>query len=122
MWFLWAGARRCLGLIYVPYAEIVYFKGIDFRIALACIVGAGVVLWSTVPRPDRFEAPGPELVPAHHPEPFQGSIRCEKQLGRIHQGTLIWFLMSTLGSPSAAASWELEAGAVWASAFLSCRS
>jgi len=71
-----------------PVRRNVYFKGIDFRIALACIVGAGVVLWSIVPRPDRFEAPGPELVPAHHPELFQVLNRCEKQLGRIHQGRL----------------------------------
>ena len=32
------------GLIYVPYAEVVYFDRIDFRIAFFCLAGAGVVL------------------------------------------------------------------------------
>jgi len=59
------------GLVYIPYAEFVYFNRIDFRIAIFCIMGAGLVLWSIVPRPDRFQAPGPELQASQQPELFQ---------------------------------------------------
>ena len=59
------------GLLYVPYAEIVYFNRLDPRIAFFCIVSAGIVLWSVVPRPDHFEAPGPELETSQQPELFR---------------------------------------------------
>ena len=57
-------------LLYIPYAEVVYWNRIDLRLAFFCVTGAAVVLWSVVPRPDRFEAPGPELRPADHPQLF----------------------------------------------------
>jgi Zn-dependent protease with chaperone function len=50
-----------IGLLYIPYAEVVYLKRLDFRPALFCVVGAGLILWSILPRFDRFEAPGPRL-------------------------------------------------------------
>lgn len=56
------------GLVYIPYAEIVHFNRLDFRLALFCVAAAGIILWSIVPRPDRFEAPGPELEPSSQPE------------------------------------------------------
>src|SRR5580765_8677237 len=60
-----------LGLLYVPYAEITYFNRLDIRVALFCVAGAGIVLWSAIPRPDRFPAPGPELTASSHPDLFR---------------------------------------------------
>jgi Zn-dependent protease with chaperone function len=59
------------GLLYIPYAEWVYLNRIHFKLALGCIVGAGVVLWSILPRFDRFKPPGPELQPSDQPEFFE---------------------------------------------------
>ena len=58
-------------LFYIPYAEIVYLHRLDFRLAFFCITGAGIVVWSVIPRRDRFEAPGPELHASKHPELFR---------------------------------------------------
>jgi heat shock protein HtpX len=59
-----------LGLLYVPDAEVVYVNRLDLKIALFCVVGAGVILWSIIPRPDRFSAPGPLLSAASQPRLF----------------------------------------------------
>ncbi|MBK9030941.1 MAG: M48 family metalloprotease [Myxococcales bacterium] len=37
---------------------------------LACFVAAAVVAWSVLPRPDRFEPPGPEITATRQPELF----------------------------------------------------
>jgi Zn-dependent protease with chaperone function len=58
------------GLLYIPYAEWVYLDRVHIRVVLFCVVGAGLILWSILPRLDRFEAPGPELTEAAHPELF----------------------------------------------------
>ena len=49
------------GLLWIPYAEWVYLERIHPKIALMCVAAAGAVLWAIVPRPDRFEPPGPRL-------------------------------------------------------------
>ena len=59
------------GLVYIPYAEWVYAGRLHPKIALACLVGAGLILWSIMPRWDRFEAPGPQLLEADQPELFR---------------------------------------------------
>lgn len=59
------------GLLYIPYAEWVYAHRFTARLALFCVLGAGIILWSLVPRPDRFVAPGPRLSAAGHPELFR---------------------------------------------------
>ena len=45
------------GLLWIPYAEWVYFERIHPKVALMCVAAAGAVLWAIVPRPDRFEPP-----------------------------------------------------------------
>jgi len=53
------GIAIAAGLLWIPYAEAAYTSRIHPKIALACLVGAGTILWALVPRRDRFEAPAP---------------------------------------------------------------
>ncbi len=57
-------------LLFIVYADWRYGRRVDPRLALFCIAGAGIILWSIVPRPDRFLPPGPRLEPAAHPRLF----------------------------------------------------
>ena len=57
------------GLLYVPYAEIVYLHRVD-RITLFSLVGAGAIFWGILPRIDRFTAPGPALTREEQPRLF----------------------------------------------------
>lgn len=58
-------------LLYIPYAEWVYAGRLHIKLALGCVVAAGLILWSILPRWDRFTAPGPRLLPAEHPDLFR---------------------------------------------------
>jgi heat shock protein HtpX len=57
-------------LIYLPYAEWTYGGRLHVKLALFCIVGAGAILWSIIPRVDHFTAPGPVLPPNQHRKLF----------------------------------------------------
>ena len=59
------------GLIYLPIAAIVYAHHLPVQLALASLIGAGTILWSILPRWDRFPAPGPALDRVQHPKLFQ---------------------------------------------------
>jgi Zn-dependent protease with chaperone function len=59
------------GLLFIPYAEWRWADRIHIKIALGCVISAGVILWSILPRFDRFEAPGPRLEPDEHPDLFK---------------------------------------------------
>lgn len=50
------------------------------RLALFCLFAGGSILWSVVPRQERFICPGPQLFPNDHPELF-------KTLGQIARAT-----------------------------------
>lgn len=69
-------------LLYLPYAEVVYAHRLHPKLAIVCIVGAGVILWSIVPRPDRFLPPGPRLEPAAHPRLFQRLTAVAQAVGQ----------------------------------------
>lgn len=58
-------------MFFLVYAMIHYGHRINFRISLFLLVGTGTVLWSIVPRRDRFTPPGPRLNPAEQPELFK---------------------------------------------------
>jgi heat shock protein HtpX len=58
------------GLLLIPYAEWAGLGRVHIKLALICLFAAGTILWSVVPRPDRFEPPGPLLAPAAHPRLF----------------------------------------------------
>jgi heat shock protein HtpX len=48
-------------LLWIPYAEYVYTNRITPKIAILCLVSGATILWSVVPRFDKFIAPGPKL-------------------------------------------------------------
>lgn len=58
------------GLLVLPYAEWRFAERVDFRILVFCGVGAFLILKALIPRPDRFEAPGPRLLRDDHPALF----------------------------------------------------
>jgi Zn-dependent protease with chaperone function len=58
-------------LLWVPYAEFTYaHRNINGRLTLFCIVGGFTILWSIIPRIDKFTPPGPRLTPATAPKLF----------------------------------------------------
>jgi Zn-dependent protease with chaperone function len=59
------------GLLYIPYAELVYAERLHFRLVAFCVIAAGLILFSIVPRRDRFVPPGPLLDPAKQPRLFE---------------------------------------------------
>lgn len=48
-------------LLYLPYAEWVYAGRLHLKLALFCVIGAGIIVWSLFPRWDRFTPPGPRI-------------------------------------------------------------
>ena len=57
-------------LLGAVYAELVYSDHIVLKPTIFAIVAAGMILWSILPRFDRFAAPGPRLDESHQPELF----------------------------------------------------
>jgi heat shock protein HtpX len=68
------------GLLYIPYAEIVYAHRIHPKLLIICIIGALAILWAILPRFDKFPAPGPRLTRDRHPRLFS-------ELENVAQGT-----------------------------------
>ena len=58
------------GLLYIPYAELTYGHRLHFRLAFGCIIGALAILWSVLPRRDKFKPPGPPLTREQQPRLF----------------------------------------------------
>src|SRR5260370_10993303 len=57
------------GLGWVAYTDWVTHERIN-RIDVFCAIGAVMVLWSILPRFDRFRAPGPRITAAEQPRLF----------------------------------------------------
>jgi heat shock protein HtpX len=53
-------------LIFVIYLEIINGR-LNIYVTLVCLFAAGVILWSIIPRPERFQAPGPALTAEKYP-------------------------------------------------------
>ena len=49
-------------LVAIPVATVVFLHGFPVRILFYCAVGAGVVIWSVMPRREQFLPPGPRLL------------------------------------------------------------
>jgi heat shock protein HtpX len=57
-------------LLWLAYAQVVYAHHVFLKLIVICVGLAGLILWSVMPRPDRFEPPGPRLVEAEQPRLF----------------------------------------------------
>ena len=59
------------GLLYIPYAEYTYGGRLHVKLALVCVAGASLILWSVLPRMDRFTPPGPTATREAQPKLFE---------------------------------------------------
>src|SRR5262245_47358478 len=59
------------GLLWIPYMEVMTLHRFYVKPTLFCLIGAGTILWSILPRLDKFQAPGPQLLPDAQPRLFQ---------------------------------------------------
>ncbi|HJT15926.1 MAG TPA: M48 family metallopeptidase [Thermoanaerobaculia bacterium] len=59
-----------IGLLFAVYFELMYSHQIFIKPTIFAVVAAGVILWSIVPRPDRFVAPGLLLDEERDPDLF----------------------------------------------------
>jgi len=69
-------------LLFLVYAIVVIWERIFLQIIIPSLIGAAVILWSILPRLDRFEPPGPLLKPEGHPALF---AEIERVAGDVHQ-------------------------------------
>ncbi|HET9041014.1 MAG TPA: M48 family metallopeptidase [Gemmatimonadales bacterium] len=58
-------------LLCIPWLEYRLIGRIEGRLGFFAVVGAGAILWALVPRPDRFDDPGPVLRAEDHPRLFE---------------------------------------------------
>jgi hypothetical protein len=58
-------------LVYLPYAEWHFGGRLHVRLALFALGGAAIILWSLLPRFDKFVPPGPELAGASWDSAFR---------------------------------------------------
>ncbi len=58
-------------LILIPVAELVFANRIHIKLAILMVIGGCMILWSILPRRDRFVAPGPRIKENDQPELFQ---------------------------------------------------
>jgi heat shock protein HtpX len=70
-------------LLFIPYAEWVELGRVHVKLAIICLVSGGTILWAVVPRPDRFEAPGPALSRTEHPRLFELIERVARATGQV---------------------------------------
>jgi Zn-dependent protease with chaperone function len=59
-----------LGLLSIPYFLYTVAHRVHLQLTLICVVAAGAILWSLVPRGSSFEPPGPRLTEEEHPRLF----------------------------------------------------
>lgn len=57
-------------LFFLPVAEILFLDRIHLKLAAICVITGGIILWSVMPRFDRFQPPGPRLSRDDHPDLF----------------------------------------------------
>jgi heat shock protein HtpX len=59
-----------LALLSIAYADMAYLTHHIWRVSFFCVVAAGSILLAIVPRPDRFEPPGPRVTSNEEPRLF----------------------------------------------------
>lgn len=57
-------------LLWIPYEAYSNDVRLPAKVALLCVAGAGTIVWSILPRIDRFVAPGPRLTSTDAPQLF----------------------------------------------------
>src|SRR5919202_88092 len=57
-------------LLWVPFATLEYSVRVPIKLAMMSGAAGLTILWALVPRPDRFEPPGPRLEESEHPRLF----------------------------------------------------
>jgi len=57
-------------LLFIVYAQFAYSTHVYPKIMLICVAGAATILWSLIPRIDRFVPPGPPISEPEEPELF----------------------------------------------------
>ena len=50
-----------IGLLYLVYLEVAVLGRVNVRLTIFAVIGAVVIIWSILPRIDRFAAPGPRM-------------------------------------------------------------
>jgi Zn-dependent protease with chaperone function len=58
-------------LFLVPWLQSYLLRHVFLQLSLASVVSGGIILWSILPRPDRFDPPGPRLEATAQPELFR---------------------------------------------------
>jgi heat shock protein HtpX len=66
----------------MPLMEVLLTDRIHPKLVLICWIGAGIIVWSILPRWDRFEAPGPRLTREAHPALFDQIDAVAKATGQ----------------------------------------
>lgn len=69
-------------LLYLPYAEWVYGHRLHLKLGLWCVLGALAIIWSVLPRIDRFEPPGPRLTSDKCPRLFAELNQVARAVGQ----------------------------------------
>lgn len=59
------------GLLYLIYLEVAVVGRVNIRLTVLAFIGALVILWSILPRIDRFTAPGPRITRVKFPTLFK---------------------------------------------------
>ncbi len=72
-------------LLVIPYGGVrLHLTGglYVWALYLACIAAAAIILWSIVPRRQRFKEPGPRLTPESDPRLFEEIYRVAREMGQ----------------------------------------
>jgi len=69
-------------LLAVPYFEFTSLHEFHGRLTIFCAISGLAILWSILPRFDRFRAPGPRLVEEAQPELFELVRRVSQESGQ----------------------------------------
>ena len=70
------------GLLYLIYLEVTVLGRVNIRFTIFAFIGAVVILWSILPRIDRFTAPGPRLTREKFPNLFKELESVASQTGQ----------------------------------------
>jgi len=70
------------GLLYLIYLEFAVVGRVNIRFTIFGFIGAVVILWSILPRIDRFTAPGPRLTRTKFPALFKEIEKIAKLTGQ----------------------------------------